>query len=440
MYMLDDILKQYGAEEVEALEVYQDIFRLGEGYIQSYKGDSRDFKANPLGYARKNGAKKGKYRIMFEDTFEDTLRELQESDFAIINGLSYFGRKNLQEHASKMYAMIFDLDGVDEAKLNNFLSGAINGGAYPIPNYIALSGHGIHLYYVFEEPISLYPNTKVQLKTLKYELTKRIWNKYTSTLEDKQIQGINQGFRVIGGKTKIDGVRGRAFRLNTHPFNVEELTQYIPEEIQIDFSQIYKESKLTLSEAKEKYPVWYEKRVLNKEPKKHWTCKRDLYEWWKRKILEGAIYHHRYFCIMCLAIYGVKCGVPEEEVKRDSLELIPFLNEIYPEEPFTEEDCFSALECYDERYITYPIDTIINISAINMTKNKRNGRKQKTQLKIARSTLEVLNEERGKALQGRKSKEPIIKEWRSINPTGTKEQCIEETKLSKSTVYKHWKD
>ena len=141
---------------------------------------------------------------------------------------------------------------------------------------------------------------------------------------------------------------------------------------------------------------------------------------------------------MCLAIYGVKSGVLKEEVEKDALELIPFLNGLSPENPFTLEDCYSALECYDERYITFPIEDIANISAINITKNRRNGRKQKTHLRIARFTLETMNEEREKPLQGRKSKEHIVKEWKSINPTGTKAQCIKETGLSKPTVYKYW--
>ena len=250
--MLQDIIKDYNGVEVPALEVYKDIFRIGEGYIQKFNDDSHNLKANPLGYYRNKGDSKGHYRVFFEDTFEETLQELQQSDFAIINGISYFGRRNTQEHASKMFCMIFDLDGVTDNTLKNFLHGAYTKDytIYPIPNYIITSGHGVHLYYLFEEPVPLFPNIKLQLKNLKYALTRRMWNMYTSTIEQPQMQGINQGFRVIGGKSKVEGYTSKAFRLNTHPYSLEQLGQYVEQQYRVDESKLYRESKLTLQDAK----------------------------------------------------------------------------------------------------------------------------------------------------------------------------------------------
>ena len=43
----------------------------------------------------------------------------------------------------------------------------IRDSVYPEPNYIILSGHNVHLYYVLEEPADLYPNTKSLLKDMK---------------------------------------------------------------------------------------------------------------------------------------------------------------------------------------------------------------------------------------------------------------------------------
>ncbi|MCU7791584.1 hypothetical protein ABQD97_21330 [Enterococcus avium] len=119
--MLEDILKKYGGVEVSAMDVYSDIFHLGENEIQRRNEEKGTYKSNPLGYWKNDKDSKGHYRILFDDTFEETLKELQEADFCIMNGLSYFGRKNVQEHASKMYAMIFDLDGVTDETLGNFL-------------------------------------------------------------------------------------------------------------------------------------------------------------------------------------------------------------------------------------------------------------------------------------------------------------------------------
>lgn len=435
--MLEDVLVKWGGAEVSAMEVYSDMFNLGYNEIQTNGEESGVFKTNPIGYW-KSGKAKGHYRVFFDDTFEDTLRELQEADFSILNGITYFGRKNLQEHASKMYALIFDLDGVTDQTLNAFLNGAFEADAYPIPNYIALSGHGVHLYYLFEYGIPLYPNIKIQLKAFKYALTEKLWNQYTSKEKKKQFQGINQGFRVIGGKSKIEGVRVRAFRINPHPFNLEQLGQYIPEENRVDESKLWKESKMSIAEAKKKYPEWYQEKVVEKQGRKYWKCNTALYEWWKRKIKEGASFHHRYFSIMCLAIYGAKCGLSYDEVKRDAFSFVPFLNSINPDEPFTEEDCLSALECFDKRYCTFPIDDIIKISGIPIEKNKRNGRTQAVHVKYM-NNQRAFKVEMGECTNGgRPPKEEKILKYMAENPEEKSVSKIASAcSVSRSTVYKY---
>lgn len=456
--MLEDILKQWGGAEVSAMEVYTDMFKLGEGEIQCNGEEAGLYKTNPIGYWR-NGTGKGHYRIMFDDTFEETLKELQEADFAILNGITYFGRKNVQEHANKMFAMIFDLDGVTDETLNAFLSGAFVGNVYPIPNYIALSGHGIHLYYIFEYGIPLYPNIKMQLKAFKYALTEKVWNPNTSKDKKKQFQGINQGFRVIGGKTKVEGVRVRAFRINEHPFCLQQLNQYIPEESRVDESRLYKESKLSLEEAKKKFPRWYEDKVVNKQPRRYWTCHEALYKWWLEKIKADATFHHRYFAIMCLAIYGVKCGIDKKKVNADAMGLIPAFNNINPNEPFTENDCLSALECYDKRYCTFPIADIEKLSGISIPKNKRNGRKRMEHLqadtwtkwtneKKQRPIINPCKLNRQLALQfmrangeikGRPTKEQLVIDYLMQHPNDNVSSVANSLNVSRNTVYKYKK-
>lgn len=447
--MLEDVIRSYGGVEVTSMDVYTDMFHLGEHYIQIENEASGEFKSNPLAYMKNNNSSKGTYRIMFEDTFEEVLHELQQADFAILNGISYFGKKNIQENASKMYALIIDLDGVDDKSLNNFLYAAFSKDflIYPVPNYMVLSGHGVHLYYVFEEPIPLYPNIKMQLKEVKYELMRKIWNRNVTSLYERiQFQGINQGFRVIGGKTKIDGVKSRAFRLNTHPFSIDVLNQYIPEEKRLDQKKLWRESKLTLEEAKKKYPEWYQRRVLSHENCLSWTCKEALYWWWLRQIKKGAAYGHRYFCVMCLAIYAVKSGISKEQLEKDAMDLIPFLTDLNKSDPFTESDVKSALECYDERYKTFPIDDIVKLTTIPIQKNKRNYRKQNLHLRLARANRDILCEERGKKDWREGSGRPVgsgtaeekVKQWQLEHPEGKKADCIRETGLSKPTVYKWW--
>ena len=448
---LADVLQKWGAKPVTPMEVYTDIFRLGEGLIQCKNEPPGDFKANPIAYYKNNDEEHGHFRIMFEDTFAETLQELQQADFAILNGVSYFGRRNVMSHASKLYALIFDIDGVTEEKLGNFLSGAIRAGAYPIPNYIITSGHGIHPYYIFEEPIPLFPNIKFQLKNLKYELTEKLWNGYTSEIKKKQYQGLNQGFRIIGGKTKADApIRTtQAFLLNTHPFSLEQLNEYVVHPV--DTTKLFKETKMTLDQARKKWPEWYQRVVVDKGPRIKWDIAAKvhgddphaLYNWWLRNIRNGASYGHRYFCIMALAIYAAKCDVPLEQLKADAYALQPFLNNMKPEEPFTNSDIDSALECYDLKYITFPLKDIEKISGIAIKRNRRNGRTQAAHIKLMNYIRDEINGNKDwRNKKGRPknvgTKGKIIKEWKEQHPEGTKAECARALGISKPTVLKWW--
>ena len=449
--MLSDVIELWDGHEVTAMDVYRDMFHFGEGYLQKENEPGGFHKANPIAYWKNDKADHGHYRIMFEDKFEELLPELQAADFSILNGITYFGRKNVQEHASKMFAMIFDLDGVTDKTLHAFLNGAFQADAYPVPNYIILSGHGIHLYYLFEDPVPLFPNMKIQMKELKYSLTDIIWNNYTSTLKIRQKQGINQGFRVIGGRTKKDAKERtvRAFQMNTHPFSLKQLSEYVPDAMKVDEKKLFRESKMSLEEAKRKYPEWYERVVVGKdksrarwkiEEKVHGDNPYALYDWWKEKIRRGAAYTHRYFCLMCLAIYGAKCNVPYEQVEKDVFEFVPFMNALNPYDPFTVSDAESALECYDHRYCTFPIKDIEMISDIPIKRNRRNGQKQADHLEEARAVRDVRMKRQGRKWtdgNGRPRKEGIVMEYLVKHPDVSVTEAAKELGVSRPTIYKY---
>lgn len=455
--MIEELIKEYGGVECTAMEVYSDIFKLDEDYIQSEHEPAGEFKANPLIYFKNKNESKGHYRILFKDTFEEVLAEGQQADFAITNGITYFGRKNVQKHASKMYAMIFDLDGVTEGGLTNLLHGfsapwTNRPTIYPAPNYISMSGHNVHLYYVFEEPIPLYPNIKLQLKNLKYNLTALMWNRYTSSVKKPQYQGINQGFRPIGAKTKVPGKKVRIFKMHDTPYILEYFNEYVEEDNKIDTSKMFKETKYTLDQAKNKFPKWYERVVVNKQKtvnkwdiagKVHGDDPYALYHWWLNLISNGASYGHRYFCIMTLTIYAIKNDVPLEKLKEDAYNLIEKFTDINKKEPFTKEDIDSALECYDYRYCTFPIKDISKLSAIPIPKNKRNNRKQAQHIKIMNAIRDVeypngtwINKE-GRPV-GSGTKQEKVQEWRKANPNGRKIDCERELGVSRHTVLKWW--
>jgi len=443
--MLSDVLLKWHAWPEDAMQLYTDVFRLGEGRIQCDGEAPGKFKSNPivLGHSGGKGGRMHR-KIMFEDTFEQTLAEFQQMDWAYMSACTYFGRQNSAAHQGKLWALVFDIDAVTDETLNNFMSGAIMGGAYPVPQHVVLSGHGVHLYYVLDEPLDLYPDTKTQVKELKFALTGRLWNRYTSTDENVQHQGINQGFRLVGSHTKKGAPieRAEAWRTNVARTSIEELNRYVDEEFRVDPNR-REEGKLSLVEAREKWPEWYERVVVGGERLQgQWFAKEDLYRWWLRKISSGATYGHRYFCVMALAIFAAKCGIYDRDrIYEDAKALLPYFNSIRPDHPFTEADVWSALDCLDERYARFPRDTIEKLTAIQIPANKRNGRRQEVHLARARALRDFdypdgTWREGGGRPRGSGVKRDLVRDYAAAHPDANHSQIARELGISRPTVIK----
>lgn len=399
--------------------------------------------------------KKGKKTVVKRHTITDDLDTiddlLKSENFIIISPISYIGKSRKTENATRMYAFAIEIDDLrvsDDGRpvgLNDLLH-HFDIELLPTPNYIICSGNGVHLYYVFEQPLILFDNVKKTLDAFKKALTPYFWNQYVTKdykIENIQFESPFQGFRMAGGVTK-KGDRTRIFEISTHPIAIEELNRYAvkygKKECQIDIAY---ESELTLAEAKEAYPEWYERRIVNKQKKGTWECKRDLYDWWKRRITEGASVGHRYYCLLMLSIYAIKCGrnVSEEELIEDAYSFLDKFDEMSENEinRFTDEDVMDALQgYYDKDLVTYPINSIVYRSGIPIEKNKRNFRKQAIHIKYM-NNQRAFKVEMGECTNGgRPDKRQIVQSWRLEHPGGRKIECERDTGLSRHTVLKWW--
>lgn len=382
------------------------------------------------------------------------LEEIKDREFVITSPISYIRRNRTAKNSRFLYAFAIDLDGVGKQQIEDIFYQYKND-VMPKPNIIVSSGNGLHLYYILEKPIALFDNIKILLKRFKYGLIDLVWNSYTSSVKKRQYQGIFQGFRIPETKTKFGEVV-RAFYLeNSELYTVEKLNHWVTgrrklvdTEIDIINKALYVPKKLTLKEAKEKYPDWYERRIVKGDKsRKKWHIKRDLYDWWKRTITdnEKVVEGHRYFCIMSLAMYGLKCDIPYEEVKADAYS---FLEEMESktgnqDNHFTEEDIEDALKAYKESYMTFPRKDIEIVTGILIPPNKRNYQKQKDHLEEIRMIRDLRMKRQGKKWtdnNGRKSKKDEVISYLLFNQNATKYKCIKETGLSKPTVYKYWEE
>ena len=431
----EDHLNTY-LEKVTPYEFYRDLWPVGtferSGCFEDEKPNGLALQIYGKGQAR---------HFMITDELEQ-LDELLQGDFVITSPISYYGRRRTGNNARRAYALAFDLDGVQMPQLRDVLH-QIKNDIIPKPTYIVNSGRGLHLYYFLDRPPALIPNIQACLKELKYALTRQIWNRFTSTRKDVEVQGILQGFRMIGSPSKL----GREFPVTAYRVgervNVDYLVEFVPStsgERERIFAAL--DSKISLEEAKERYPEWYQRRVVEGKPRGRWNIKRDLYDWWLNRIRNEINVGHRFFACMTLAIYAVKCGISEEELRKDAYSLLDEYDAMSYEDTnrFTEDDIEAAIGIYNDSYCTFPRDDIGKVTGLQMPVNKRNGRKQSEHLRRARAVQNVdYPNGEWREGNGRPSAQQKVQQYRAEHPEANVTDVARALGISRPTVYKWWK-
>lgn len=441
-------------EEVNGYDFYREIFPGCERSDERHK----DF-SHPNAIFLCHDSEKG-YKLrytMYCDRWEQDYMELIEcQESCLCGGLTYRKQKNILENAQCMNAMIFDLDGVGDHEVRNVLhrfnlaAGTLR--SLPTPTYLVASGTGIHLYYVFEEPLDLFPNIKVQLKSMKHDLTFKIWE-YKATSKEKSIQyqSINQAFRMVGSINEKHGVELKAFRTGPK-VTIDYMNRYVIDpKNQVDLQKRFKPSRITLEEAKLSYPEWYDRVIVHGEKRmKKWDIAGKvngedpyaLYHWWMSQI-DNVRGGHRYFFLMCMAIYACKCDVPKSKLKEDMEEAYKVLQDVEHTNPMKREDIKSALEAYSKEYYNFKIEDIEKLTEIRVERNKRNGRTQSQHMKVMSAVRDVLHPD---GVWRNKKGRPVgsgtarmkIQEYRMDHPEATVTEVARALGVSRPTVYKWW--
>lgn len=456
----------YGEEEPEVfirevlpaeyLDTYMDVCEVGQRSVlgeQEHSGRGTGLVKRTVGVNKETGKPKVVSFTVCDDY--NAVELCFDNRFALINLCSYFG-KGKNKIPSLCFGLAIDLDYV---RLNELecLFGLIENEEIPAPTYIVNSGSGVHLYYLFEQPVPL-KDTAIQayLSKMKYQLTCKAWTYYTSLDEDIQYQGIYQDMRIPGSWSKLGRANKkrcsyiiRAFKTGNR-VDLTYLADFCDNLGSIeDYASLSTAPRISLAEAKAKYPDWYRRVVEEGQEKGYYIQSIGLYEWWRRIITAPTPTNgdeqsrtsregNRFYCISVLFVMAFKCGIPLEEVTQDALSLIGFMNdrEHHDSNDFTEYDVMCASIYYDKKYIRWGNKGIAKHCSIILPPptTRRNGRSQADHLKRAGLLRKLSSYEKN----GRPSAETIVKEWREKNPDGTKSQCIKETGLSKPTVLKWW--
>lgn len=471
--LANELMKYY--EMIQPYDFYREIFGDGElDEMDQFTNGKYNAIALEITDKKRIDKKTGREKtIVYRHTVTDDLDmvdELQHSPhFCVMAPISYVGKSRYSKNARIMYALGVEIDNLNVKKngqqvgLENLIDMYADQAHWlPKPTFIVASGNGVHLYYQFERPLVLFPNTITSLKKYKQQLTKMLWTKsITRDYTDDKIQqeSVFQAFRMPGTLTR-HGDKAVAFRVGP-TVSIEYMNSFMYSSLKgtCDIEGTYK-SNLLLKEAKEKYPEWYQKVIVEKDHRpKEWALSRNVYDWWLRKIKEEAVDGHRYHCLMMLAIYAIKCSnydekknpnpVTQEEFEQDCWGLLEDFDKRgkRSDNPFTEYDILCAIQVYEDRgMITYPKGSIAYKSGLTITpqiKRREKGKrlKQKEHLEEARAIRDIRMGRQGKDWRegnGRKSKCQIVSEWREAHPEGRKADCIRDTGLDKKTVYKWW--
>lgn len=447
----EKLMKERGFLEVQPKDFYRTVFPVGS--LQKVVGDG---KGNIIASQLRTKVREKTKQWIVDDSLE-MLDKVVGDIFGLIPPISFFGKSHTKANAHQLFAMVLDIDYVGLQQLKNMLK-QFGNGVQLCPSFLVSSGKGVHLYYLLKEPIDLYHNREKPLSDLKEAFIRRHWNDTSSIRpENPDITGIYQGFRCVGSLSKFgEGFPVRAWKLSDNRYTLEDIKASIPS-CKVDLSSIYekpvyKQQKkgISLEKAKELYPEWYQAKIVEGKPlRRTWTCNIALYEWWKRKMTEEVKMGGRYFAIMALCAYGLKCGIPEQQIKHDAYSFLEHLESLTEDEDnhFTKsdiQDAFKALKADNKLLSTIASRAWIEKSTkVQIIPNKRNGRKQSIHIKYM-NNMRAFKVELGECTNGGRpkgsgEKKYIVEEWQRQNPDGKKIDCERETGLSRHTVLKWWR-
>ena len=408
-----------------------------------------------------------------------------KSDF-FIAPISYLGRRRTKERERWMYACIVEVDHprtdiIDGHRRQTGVEHLIqewtnSSTGYPMPSACVCSGTGLHLIYLLDRPYQVWEkDQKWRWDNFREKLTMRIWSEAV-TKEPPQIENHCQSFRVVGTRTKKDQLV-EAFWLSKKRYTLDELFSIIPyddpkqqegEELAAYYDRFFdghfppnellrtekqpmpklhqadRPLSPRLQEAREKWPEWFQARIVEKQPPKQpgqWTCNRGLYDWFLEAAKKDPYVGSRYHRIHALAEFAVKCGISYDELKRDAYELYTLFREVDTSQPFTYAEYVQARdEYFSTEAHKSTREWIETNTGVEMNPPaKRNGRTKADHLHRVNQQRKQHHDQTGEPYGGgRPDKCQAIHQWQSQHPGGTKMECHRDTGISRPTIDRWW--
>lgn len=452
-YDINKYLNSLGFEEYTYKDFYRDIFKNNlDDYGENTKGKYIGMAIEKL---HEDLLDEGRTQYIYNDLNKlDIL--VEKMNFCMMGPFSYFGHSSKNKNVAEIYGFVFELDDLYRGDINSIevagvrnIFTCVERGECPRPTYITSSGHGVHLYFLFDKPYKNRYEFRNTLSAYRKQCIDFVWGT-CSTLKKKQKQQLFQKFRIVGAPTKnmLSGESGyqvvKAFRTGKH-LTIDELNSVASIDHKISVEYHRAKNTLSYAEAKEKYPDW------DPHKPKTYTLNRAVFDTYKKLCRENIHVGCRYYRMYYMVVMGKKCGLSDLEIKTEVTELFNYITKFYigqDDKPqLLVSDLNTALLAIDEDEVKLKKTTkgSVEVNAdIQFNTQRRNRRKQDVHLKIIRNNKRTLielgedNWDKGGRPKGSGTKKDQIIQFRKNNPTANKNQCIKATGISKMTVYKWW--
>lgn len=363
-------------------------------------------------------------------SIDEAIEVSRDRNDVLLGGTTYFKGYISKNTAKDILAFIIDMDNVWNGVLLAALQNDWNTDTeeIPKPTYIVNSGTGCHLYFVLDEPLPHYQCNSLAIDKLYRTLA--VQQTTCRIFLQKQVQWFGQDFRMAGSLNKY-GFTNSVYRVGDK-WNIEMLSAAVglPD---LEFTK-YGDLR------RKKRRVDREKRSYKRTG---WHTNRAFYDYSVNRCRTETHEGNRYMSMCALTCIAWKCNVPIEEVYQDLLSLLPEYNK-GAKRQIKPSEIEHALKMYNDRALVATRDRLEDWQGWTYKPIKRNGRKQATHLKIARSTLAIMNEDKGETLQGRPKGSGTAKQkvhdWRSSHPEGKKIDCHRDTNLDPKTIRKWWNE
>lgn len=343
---------------------------------------------------------------------------------ALMGGCTFFNNWISRRSTQDVYAFIIDLDNAYSGTLQAILQREWRGGGgemYAKPTYITNSGTGLHLYYVFTEPIPAYYKQQNELNQVYRALAKQ---QAQRVYVEEQIQWYGQQFRMVGGGTKY-GWEVSAYRYGPK-WNLDDLAKFYG----LDFHFIRRDE--SRPEPK-RGPGQRKKR----RPRNGWKTHRGFFDYSLTACRKQTHEGHRYMSMCALSVIAWKSGVDRDELRLGLLSLLPDYNRGATRK-IHEAEIESAMRMYGPKAMETPRAVLEGWTGWEYRPAKRNGLKQVEHLEIARMIKTVKKRQGNMKREGKPSARQTVTNYLVAHPSATKTEVKNATGLTYPTIRKYY--